>query len=120
MSYEPSSRTATLLRRLAAALVVAATATSFSVSLADEPPGGGGSCDPQIGDTKSIVGVAIASDSNMVYAALMREEGESLDELHERLDGIVGRVMRGEIEPINEVPDGRLYVGRKRREKGSG
>src|ERR1700726_4650689 len=73
-----------------------------------------------IGDTKSIVGVAIASDSNMVYAALMREEGESLDELHERLDGIVGRVMRGEIEPINEVPDGRFYVGRKRREKGSG
>lgn len=73
-----------------------------------------------IGDTKSIEGVAIASDARMVYAALMREEGESLDELHERLDCIVGRVMRGEIEPVNEVPDGRFYVGRKRREKGSG
>jgi hypothetical protein len=29
-----------------------------------------------IGDTKSIVGVAIASDPRMVYAALIRAEGE--------------------------------------------
>ncbi|MGH7105897.1 MAG: hypothetical protein ACREFT_05280 [Acetobacteraceae bacterium] len=71
-----------------------------------------------IGDTKSIQGVAIASDVEVVYAALMREEGESLDALHRRLDGVVGEVMRGEIEPINEVPGGRLYVGRKRREAG--
>ena len=46
-----------------------------------------------IGDTKSIQGVAIASDAEVVYAALMR----------------------GEIAPINEVPGGRFYVGRKRR-----
>jgi gluconolactonase len=43
MSYEPSSRTVTSLRRLAVAIVVAATATSFNVSLADEPRGGGDS-----------------------------------------------------------------------------
>lgn len=71
-----------------------------------------------IGDTKSILGVAIASDARMVYAALIRADGESLDELHDRLDGVVGRVMRKEIEPVNEVPGGRFYVGRKRREKG--
>ena len=69
-----------------------------------------------IGDTKSIQGVAIATDAEIVYAALMREEGESLDALHRRLDDVVGQVMRGEIAPINEVPGGRFYVGRKRRE----
>ena len=69
-----------------------------------------------IGDTKSIKGVAIASDAEMVYAALMRQPEESLDELHRRLDEVVGQVMRGEIEAINEVPGGRFYVGRKRRE----
>jgi hypothetical protein len=69
-----------------------------------------------IGDTKSIPGAAIASDSREVYAALIRRNGESLDELHQRLDAVVGQVMRGEREPVNEVPDGRFYVGRKRRE----
>ena len=67
-----------------------------------------------IGDTKSIQDVA--SDSEMVYAALMRQQGESLDELHRRLDEVVGQVMRREMEAINEVPGGRFYVGRKRRE----
>jgi len=52
----------------------------------------------------------------MVYAALMRQPEESLDELHRRLDEVVGQVMRGESEAINEVPGGRFYVGRKRRE----
>ena len=69
-----------------------------------------------IGDTKSIQGVAIASDPGCVYAALMRRKGETLDALHERLDRIVGQVMREEIEPVNEVPGGRFYVGKKRRE----
>jgi hypothetical protein len=68
-----------------------------------------------IGDTKSIQGVAIASDAEVVYAALMRGESENLDALHRRLDDVVGQVMRGEIAPINEVPGGRFYVGRKRR-----
>jgi hypothetical protein len=69
-----------------------------------------------IGDTKSISGAAIASDSREVYAALIRREDESLDDLHRRLDEIVGQVMRGEREPVNEVPDKRFYVGPKRRE----
>ena len=69
-----------------------------------------------IGDTKSIPGAAIASDSREVYAALIRRAGESLDDLHHRLDEIVGQVMRGEREPVNEVPDKRFYVGPKRRE----
>jgi hypothetical protein len=71
-----------------------------------------------IGDTHSIQGVAIASDAKMVYAALMRQREESLDQLHRRLDEVVGQVMRGEIEAINEVPGGRFYVGRKRRDVG--
>jgi hypothetical protein len=54
----------------------------------------------------------------MVHAALMREEGESLNELHQRLDEVVGQVLRREMEPVNEVPGGRFYVGRKRREDG--
>ena len=69
-----------------------------------------------IGDTKSIAGAAIASDSREVYAALIRRAGESLDDLHQRLDDVVGQVMRGEREPVNEVPDKRFYVGPKRRE----
>jgi hypothetical protein len=69
-----------------------------------------------VGDTKSLQGVAIASDAGIVYAALKRREGESLDELHQRLDAVVGQVRRGEIEPVNEMPDQRFYVGRKRRE----
>jgi len=68
-----------------------------------------------IGDTKSIRGAAIASDSEVVYAALIRREGESLDELHQRLDTIVGEVVRGKRAPVNEVPGGTFYVGRKRR-----
>jgi hypothetical protein len=44
-----------------------------------------------IGDTKSIIGVAIASNPQMVYVALMRKAHESLDQLHERLDDAVGQ-----------------------------
>ena len=71
-----------------------------------------------IGDTRSIQGVAIASDAQMVYAALTRQREESLDQLHRHLDEVVGQVIRSEIEAINEVPGGRFYVGRKRREAG--
>lgn len=69
-----------------------------------------------IGDTKSLRGVTIASDSQMVYAALKRREGQSLEELHQRLDEVVGQVRRGERDPVNEMPDSRFYVGRKRRD----
>jgi IS66 C-terminal element len=63
------------------------------------------------GDTKSIKGVAIASDSEMLYAAFMRQEGESLDEAApRRLDDVVGQVMRGEIEPINEPFEYLMYM----------
>lgn len=37
-----------------------------------------------IGDTKSLRGVAIASDSQVVYATLKRRDGETLETLHER------------------------------------
>jgi len=56
-----------------------------------------------IGDTKSIPGAAIASDSREVYSALIRRDGESLDELHRRLDEVVGQVMRGEREPVRST-----------------
>lgn len=62
-----------------------------------------------IGETKAIQGVAIAPDVRVVYAALMRRDGESLDELHQRLDEVVGQVTRGEMEPVDEVPAGTVW-----------
>jgi hypothetical protein len=37
--------------------------------------------------------MAIASDAQRIYRALMRRDGESLEELHQRLDEVVGQVM---------------------------
>jgi hypothetical protein len=70
-----------------------------------------------IGYIKPVNGAAVASDDTRVYAALVRREGESLEDLIKRLDEAVGQVMLGGAS-INELVDGEFVVGRKRRARG--
>ena len=52
-----------------------------------------------IGYVKPVNGAAVASDDTRVYATLVRREGESVEDLIQRLDEAVGQVTLGGSHP---------------------